>query len=399
MKLSTIQPNSHNPRLIKDEKFKKLCTSIKEFPKMMELRPIIVDDDNTILGGNMRFRALQELGYQEISDKWIKKASELTESEKKRFIIEDNVSFGEWDWDILANEWDTSDLEEWGLDLSAGFNQTEIVEDEVPEVSEEEAKSKLGEMYQLGRHRVRCGDATKIEDVELLMGGAMADLVVTDPPYNTGMTEKNNTFSYNWTKNKKGKTGRLPHMFNDKIEDWEQFLSSTFANFYTCTKGECAFYVFIDWRRVADIKKELEKRMDVKNVIVWDKQVHGLGGDYKYTYELCVVAKKGKPEINNRIGTDYQDIWRVQKRMGRNKDHATAKPIELLVKPILHASKQDDIILDLFLGSGTTLIACEQTNRICYGMEIYPKYVDVIRRRYAKLIGKGEEWEHITPKI
>ncbi len=85
--------------------------------------------------------------------------------------------------------------------------------------------------------------------------------------------------------------------------------------------------------------------------------------------------------------------------MGRNKDHATAKPIELLVKPILHASKQDDIILDLFLGSGTTLIACEQTNRICYGMEIYPKYVDVIRRRYAKLIGKGEEWEHITPKI
>jgi DNA modification methylase len=132
----------------------------------------------------------------------------------------------------------------------------------------------------------------------------------------------------------------------------------------------------------------MEKLMDVKNVIVWDKGVHGLGSDYKYTYELCVVGKKGKPEIHNRYGLDYQDIWRVQRAMGRNEEHATAKPVELLEKPIKHASKTDDIVLDLFLGSGSTLIAAQKTGRICYGMELDPKYVDVIVQRYVEYTGK-----------
>ena len=127
--------------------------------------------------------------------------------------------------------------------------------------------------------------------------------------------------------------------------------------------------------------------MPVKNVIVWDKKVHGLGSDYKFTYEMIVVGKKGKPEIHNRFGLDYQDIWRLQREMGRNTDHSTAKPIELLEKPIKHASKEDDIVLDLFLGSGSTLIACEKTNRICYGMEIDPKYTDVIIKRYEDYTG------------
>ena len=141
--------------------------------------------------------------------------------------------------------------------------------------------------------------------------------------------------------------------------------------------------------------------MDVKNVIVWDKVVHGLGSDYKSTYELVVVGKKGKPEINNRYGLDYQDIWRVQRTMGRNKDHATAKPVALLEKPIIHASKEDDIVLDLFLGSGSTLIASQKTGRICYGMELDEKYIDVIVQRYVdytgntsiNLNGSVVEWE------
>jgi DNA modification methylase len=145
----------------------------------------------------------------------------------------------------------------------------------------------------------------------------------------------------------------------------------------------------------------MEKLMEVKNVIVWDKKVHGLGSDYKSTYELCVVGKKGKPDIQNRFGLDYQDIWRLQREMGRNKDHATAKPIELLEKPIKHASKADDIVLDLFLGSGSTLIAAQKTGRICYGMELDPKYVDVIVQRYVdytgnniiKLNGKEITWQ------
>ena len=119
MKLSEIKPNPNNPRILKDEKFKKLVKSIEEFPKMMELRPIVIDNSNMVLGGNMRLKALQHLKFKEIPDTWVKQADQLTEDEKQRFIIADNVGFGEWDWDIIANEWDADKLEEWGLDLPA----------------------------------------------------------------------------------------------------------------------------------------------------------------------------------------------------------------------------------------------------------------------------------------
>ncbi len=117
MKLTQLTLNKSNPRFIKDDKFKRLCNSIKEFPKMMDLRPIVIDNENVIIGGNMRFRALKELGYKEVPDNWVKRADELTEDEKRRFIISDNAGFGEWDMDILANEWDASELEDWGVDI------------------------------------------------------------------------------------------------------------------------------------------------------------------------------------------------------------------------------------------------------------------------------------------
>jgi hypothetical protein len=117
IKLSTIKPNPSNPRVIKDDKFHKLVNSIKEFPKMLELRPMVVNDDNILLGGNMRLKALQHLKYDEIPDTWVKQASELTEEEQRQFIIKDNVGFGEWDWEMLANEWNSDELAEWGLDV------------------------------------------------------------------------------------------------------------------------------------------------------------------------------------------------------------------------------------------------------------------------------------------
>ena len=117
MRLSEIHTNPNNPRLIKDERFKKLCQSIKEFPKMMSLRPIIIDEEGMILGGNMRFKALKELGYKDVPDEWVKRDSELTEDEKQRFIIADNIPFGEYDWDILAHDWDKDELLNWGLEI------------------------------------------------------------------------------------------------------------------------------------------------------------------------------------------------------------------------------------------------------------------------------------------
>ena len=134
MKITYIHSNPSNPRVIKDDKFKKLVASIKDFPKMMELRPIIIDDTNTILGGNMRYKALQEAGYTEIPDEWVKKANDLTEEEKKQFIIKDNLPFGDWDWDVLANEFEVKDLLDWGFDEKDLKIEQEVVEDEVPQV-------------------------------------------------------------------------------------------------------------------------------------------------------------------------------------------------------------------------------------------------------------------------
>jgi site-specific DNA-methyltransferase (adenine-specific) len=376
LKLSEIHINPSNPRIIKDDRFKKLVKSISEFPKMMELRPIIIDSEGTILGGNMRFKALQELKYKDIPNEWIKRADKLTDEEKQRFIIEDNVGFGEWDFDILANEWDRDKLIEWGLELPSDFGvKLNAVEDdyEIPETIKTDIV--LGDLFEIGNHRLLCGDSKDSDAVAKLMGGVLADLVVTDPPYNTGM--KANKDAKAW----------LSQMFDDSFtpEGWADLKTSSFNNYNLFTKGECAFYVFIDWRRVAEFKEVLETIADVKNVIVWDKGVHGLGSDYKSTYENIVVGKKGKPKINNRVGLDYQDIWRVQRKMGRDDDHATKKPIELLQKPIIHASKEDDIVLDLFGGSGSTMITAHQLKRRCYMQELSPKYCQCVIDRMLKL--------------
>lgn len=373
MKLSTLKINPNNPQKFDD--LSKLENSIKEFPKMMSLRPLIYDPkDMIVLGGNKRLICLQNLGFKEIPDNWIKSADELTEEEKKRFIIADNVGFGTWDEELLE-DWDKQDLEDWGLELEWKEETQEAKEDDYEIPDEIETDIVLGDLIEIGEHRLLCGDAKNSDDVSKLMGGMLADIVVTDPPYNTGMSG---------SKNEKA---RLSHMFDDSFtpEQWEDLKISSFSNYNLFTKGECAFYVFIDWRRVSEFREVLETFANVKNIIVWDKGVHGLGSDYKSTYENIVVGKKGSPNISNRYGLDYQDIWRVQRKMNRDEDHATKKPIELLNKPILHASKKDDIVLDLFGGSGSTMIASHQLERKAYLSENKPKYCQVIIDRMLKL--------------
>ncbi len=374
MDISIIKPYEKNAKKHPKKQVEQVAKSIKEFGFN---QPLVLDKNNVVIVGHGRLEAAKLLGLKDVPVITV----DLTEEQAKAYRLADNkLNESDWEMGLVIDE--LKGLSPEMLDLT-GFEKDLIIEadekdDEVPEVPVE-PKSKLGDLYELGNHRILCGDSTKVDAVEILMNKRLADLVVTDPPYNTGMEGKPND-----------EKARLSHMFNDKIENWEQFLSDIFTNYVLYTKGDCAFYSFIDWRRVNDIRSEMEKHMDVKNVIVWDKKVHGLGSDYKSTYELCIVGKKGKPEINNRYGLDYQDIWRLQREMGRNKDHATAKPVELCEKPIKHASKADDIVMDLFLGSGSTLIASEKTGRICYGMELDPKYVDVIVQRYVDYTGKEE---------
>jgi site-specific DNA-methyltransferase (adenine-specific) len=371
MNIELLKPYDKNAKLHPKKQVQQVANSIKEFGFN---QPIVADKNNVVIVGHGRLEAAKLLGLKDVPVITV----DLTEEQAKAYRLADN-KLNESDWDMKLAIEELKGLSEQMFDLT-GFDKDLLIEpddkdDEVPEIPEE-PKSKLGDLYELGPHRVLCGDSTKLEDVEKLMEGKKADVVVTDPPYNTGMEGKPND-----------EKARLSHMFNDKIENWKEFIKDFLTNFTLNTKGDCAFYVFIDWRRVNDIRSEMEKLMAVKNVIVWDKKVHGLGSDYKSTYELCIVGKKGKPEISNRYGLDYQDIWRLQREMGRNKDHATAKPVELLEKPIKHASKQDDIVMDLFLGSGSTLIASEKTKRICYGMELDPKYIDVIVERYCDYTG------------
>lgn len=386
LKLSEIKPNPDNPRIIKDDKFKKLVQSLKDFPEMAEVREIVVNKDYVILGGNMRYKAMQEAGWTEAFVKVV----DWTLEKQREFIIKDNVSGGEWDWDVLANEWDTELLDDWGLDVPAGFGDEEVEEDEAPEVDESEPpKSELGTIYQLGKHRVMCGDSTMEADAELLMAGSLADMVFTDPPYNIAY---------------EGGSKKREMIKNDIVDDFYAFLFDAYSRMFENTKGGASFYVtHADSERVNFTKAFVDAGGYLSSVIIWVKDNATFGRqDYFWKHEPILYGWNAKGS-HKWLGDNKQDtIWNVD-RPSRSDEHPTMKPIALITKALNNSSKTDDIVLDTFLGSGSTLIACEQTDRTCYGMELDPKYVDVIRKRYAKFISADnqlpENWEELTPPL
>lgn len=390
--ISQIKPNPNNPRIIKDDKFKKLVDSLKDFPEMAEVRPVVVNKDMVILGGNMRFKAAKEAGWKEIPVTIV----DWSEEKQRQFIIKDNVSGGEWDWDTLANEWDAEELDKWGLDTPDGWNEdAEIEEDEAPEVSDEEPVSKLGEIYQLGRHRVMCGDSTDKANVELLMNGVRADMVFTDPPYGV---------EYTGGHNKKKRTG----IENDELQgqDLTDLFHDSLNNAIEISNDHSAFYIwYASGKSVDTFASFAELGLELRAVIQWYKVNSGLGAfmsQYIPNCEPCMYAFKTGHSPQWFGASDEKTVWEL-KRQGKSEYHPTQKPIELCARAIKNSSKTGQIIYDAFLGSGSTLIACEQTDRTCYGMELDPKYVDVIRKRYAKFISPDnqlpENWEELTQRI
>lgn len=412
MDYKQLKLNPNNPRIIKDDKYKKLKQSLKDFPQMLELRPIVYDDTNTILGGNMRLRALQELASEgmEIKDEWFKKASELTEEQKKEFIIKDNVPFGEWDYDILANEWSDLPLDGWGLDID-GWDDKEIIEDEAPELSDEEPKSKLGEVYQLGRHRLMCGDSTKIEDVEKLMNGQKVDISFTSPPYNVG-----HNLGY------KGKSSKY-ELSNDNIEDYRKLLNET-----TKLSISYATDVFVNLQFLANNKKDLVMYMAdmsdwFKDIFFWKKrQVQPAAAmnvansqtevifnfssdnsDEKYWVEIVGLYGMNSTRRwgNKPFRGTFSNIIETKSASTENENakiHNATMPVALPATFLNKGYKIGSKVMDLFAGTGTTMVASEQLGMSCYMMELDPKYCDVIRKRYAKFMGKEDEWEQIAMK-
>ena len=379
--IQDIKPNPNNPRIIKDDKFKKLVQSLKDFPEMLEARPIILNKDHMILGGNMRLKAAVEAGYKEVDAE----VFDWSEEKQREFIIKDNVSGGEWDWDTLANDWDAELLDEWGLDLPGSFVDEEIEEDEAPEVSGEPPVSKLGEIYQLGRHRVMCGDSTDKASVELLMNGEKADMVFTDPPYGMNYDTKMSD-----TVRPKGEWSNKVKNYSDVIGDDKDFDPAPIFDMF----GYCKEMIL--WGADYYAERLLDKNKG--SWFVWDKRAGVEELEWTTSeYELCWSKTRHHRQIarikwHGLLGMEQE----FDGKDGRL--HPTQKPSELARWFINKFSKKDQNIVDLFLGSGSTLIACEQTDRTCYGMELDPKYVDVIRKRYAKFIGE-EDWEAVTPII
>ena len=371
MKLKDIRPNPDNPRVIRDEKFQKLKRSIEEFPKMMSLRPIVIDADGVVLGGNMRLRALQDLGYKEVPDEWVRRAEELTDDEKRRFVIADNVGFGEWAWDALANEWDAEDLEAWGLDLPEFIEEIKEAEDDGFEMPDEVHTDIVpGDLFEIGPHRLLCGDSTNADDVSKLLGGKKPLLMVTDPPYGE-------EYDPEWRKeagiNKNA--AKMGKVSNDSRADWREAWSIAPASVaYVWHAGRLAS-IFAESLEVCDF--------EIRNQIIWAKDNFALSrGAYHWQHEPCWYAVK-KGAKSYWIGDRSQStLWQINSREDKGHGHGTQKPVECMARPL---KNHEGDVYDPFLGSGTTMVSAHQLGRICYGMEIDPKYCQVIVDRMRKL--------------
>ena len=361
VKITEIKSNPNNPRIIKDDKFKKLVESVKTFPEMANVRPIVVNTDMVVLGGNMRLKAMKEAGWKEAPIQIVN----WDEQKQKEFIVKDNVGFGEWDWDDLANNWDEQLLAEWGLDIPN-------FEPEVLEAKEDdfavpdggvETDIVLGDLFEIGEHRLLCGDSTDTNNLDKLLQGKKPELLLTDPPY--GIDYGNQLVKGDEFTEKTNKHGWR----NFGNPEWDKSKPNSGVLQYLCQITE--------------------------NQIIW-------GGNY-FTDDLpptmgWLIWDKGQRGFSLADGemawTSFNNALRIKeyaraKANREEKNHPTQKPIEIMSWCFeyadRHSKNEVKLVLDAYLGSGTTMVTSHQLNRICYGMELDPKYCQVIIDRMKKL--------------
>lgn len=354
--IKKIIPNENNPRFINDSKFDRLVKSIQDFPEMLEKRPIIVDENFIVLGGNMRLKACKKAGLKEI---WIDQVTDWGEEKKKEFIIKDNSGFGEWDWDILMNQWEVKDLYDWGLDIpEIPLEDIEAEEDNYEEPDELQVDVVLGDLIEIGEHRLLCGDSTDVTQVEKLMNGQEIDLLYTDPPYGISVV------------NKKGSIGKgiiaKEGIYKQVIGD-DKYFDPT----YLLNIGE---------KQVIWGANYFHDKLPLETVwIVWDKD-----RPQGTTFSDCELAWTNKKGVAIK---KYKCTWNGMVREGENdkRVHPTQKPLKISINILEDFSIDGELIADLFLGSGSTMVAAHQLKRKCYGMELDPHYCQVIIDRMKKL--------------
>lgn len=398
-KVEDLIPYVNNSRKHSDEQVAQIASSIKEFGWT---NPILIDGTNSIIAGHGRLMAARKLKMEEVPTIEL---SHLTDTQRKALVIADNklALNADWDTTLLTIELDELLKDGFALDI-LGFNADELNallepeqvdgltdEDAVPEVPEE-PKTKLGDIYQLGNHRLMCGDSTSIDAVDKLMDGQKADMVFTDPPYNVNFTGALSSTS------KGGKLIKMSDGYtnpssthevikNDKMEksEFHDFMISVISIISTYCRG--GFYICFSSSTIDELLNPLlETGIGWKSIIIWNKNQSPMGGGhYRRKYEPIAY---GYFE-NNFYGKEYaeDDVWDIA-RTRKNDLHPTMKPIELVEKALNCSSKPRNLVLDLFGGSGSTLIACEKTNRNARIMELDPKYCDVIVKRWEEFTGK-----------
>ena len=373
IQIDKLKAATYNPRQISTKQYKDLKESITKFGLV---DPIIVNKCYTIIGGHQRYKICKDLDYKDIGCIIL----DLNKEQERELNIRLNKNTGDFDMDILANEFDIDQLVDWGFKhIDLDINIDKITEgntedDHIPEVKE--SRVKLGDVWQLGKHRLMCGDSTKESDVQKLMNGDKADMVFTDPPY--GVDYNGGTGRY---KNNKIKSKTQNKIKNDINESIYNYLEKIIL--FNLKEG--AVYIWYADKFIKNVINSFNV-LELRSVIIWYKINQGfgdMGANYHNVAESCLYMIKGK---SNFIGENNEkNVWELQ-RPQKNKLHPTQKPLELCIKAIKnHKAK---IVLDLFLGSGSTLIACEKTNRICYGMELDTKYCDVIIERWEQFTGQ-----------
>lgn len=432
--VAELSPNAINPRTLKDKAFKELQQSLKKDPHFLKARPIIVSmaegREGTVIAGNQRLAAAKALGWESVPVVEVRGA---TEEQEKEWMVKDNLHKGEWDFDKLAKGFDLEFLKEMGFDekqLSKvqvkQNSQTNDNEFDLDRALEEAGNTGIqrGDVFELGDHRVICGDSTDRETYTRLMGEQKAALVFTDPPYNIGYEGGMNTHGQN----------KRQKIANDKMprEDFYRFLE-TFIQ-HSMAHSEGAWYICMSSQEIDALKMAFEKNGGHwQSFIIWAKHAFTLSrSDWKNQYEPILYGwnsdikkhfyigwrdegnvwediwnlrpeKDGEYTVLKFLGheirvkgtftegnirkVDETDLWRFKKPT-KSDIHPTMKPVELVEKAVMASSKIGDLVLDPFLGSGTTLVAAENTKRVCYGIEYEPKYVAAIIKRWEEKTGK-----------
>jgi len=377
VKVSDLKLLDINPRKISDESKAKLVESLKKW-NLVEIPAI--NTNMEIIGGNQRVVALKMLGRDDEEIDVRCPNRELTKKEMKEYAILSNTHAGEFDFEILELEFKEIDLDGIGFDINGLDEWRKKIKIDVQDDDFEVPKGGLdtdivlGDLFEIGEHRLLCGDSTDSDQMEKLMGGQLADMIHTDPPYNV-----------DYGANKKHPSWKIRSIENDNMstDNWEKFCKDIYANFILFNKGDVYMWGASGPEGMRMRLWLIESGCHWSATIIWKKNQLVLSpAKYQRLYEPCFYGWNGKSTY--RADRKQVEVWDID-RPRISKEHPTMKPIELCARPISNSSRERDIVLDMFLGSGSTMIAAHQLNRKCYGMELDPRYCQVIINRMKNI--------------